>query len=71
MAAIKAFREEYVVTGVIDSEAFEDAGTRPAWCQLRYRGSMVRTGAGFDFWYSGKSADGVWHIGRTTMTPVY
>ena len=28
MAAIKAFKEDYVVTGVIDSASFEDAGAR-------------------------------------------
>jgi hypothetical protein len=44
-------------------------GTRPAWCQVRYRGSMVRTATGFDFWYSGRDVNFVWHIGRTAMVP--
>jgi hypothetical protein len=43
-------------------------GSKPSWSQVMYRGSLARTATGFDFWYSGRTSDNVWHIGRTTVT---
>jgi hypothetical protein len=43
-------------------------GTRYSWSQIMYRGSLVRTASGFDFWYSARDASSNWGIGRTTVT---
>lgn len=43
-------------------------GTKPAWTNVMYRGSLVRTATGFDFWYSARDGSSVYHIGRTAVT---